>query len=324
MPKRHGQLFEKMFTQDALYKAYLSSRKRKRKKSAVYKFEKDLGANLSRLHKELQEGSYKPRPYKTFYVHDPKPRLIFAPHFRDVVVQHAMYSTLYPIMDRTFCFESFGCRLGKGTHRAADRAQEYLRKSPKDSYILQFDIRKYFYRIDRGILQSLWEKKIKDIRVLELVKIFAEYPDKTGIPIGNLLSQLGALIYLNPLDNFIKRVLKVNRYVRYVDDFILFGLSLDTAKQFRDTITLWLSKNLNLELSKWVIQPVKRGVNFVGFRTWRTTRFVRKRSMFNFNKSLKNGNLASIQSSLSHALHSASYRHFMRKIDEASLCISTQ
>jgi len=114
MPKRHGNLFETMFTPDALYKAYLSSRKRKRKKSAVYKFEKDLGANLSRLHQELQDGSYNPRPYKTFYVHDPKPRLIFAPHFRDVVVQHAMYSVLYPIMDKTFCFESFGCGMGKG------------------------------------------------------------------------------------------------------------------------------------------------------------------------------------------------------------------
>lgn len=321
MPKRHGQLFETMFTQDALYKAYLSSRKRKRKKSAVYKFEKDLGANLSRLHQELQDGSYKPRPYKTFYVHDPKPRLIFAPHFRDVVVQHAMYSILYPIMDKTFCFESFGCRLGKGTHRAADRAQEYLRQSPKDSYILQFDIRKYFYRIDRDILQSLWAKKIKDIRVLELVKTFAEYPNKTGIPIGNLLSQLGALIYLNPLDHYIKRDLKVERYVRYVDDFILFGLSLDTAKQFRDTITLWLSENLNLELSKWIIQSAKRGVNFVGFRTWRKTRFVRKRSMYNFSKSLKNGKLDSVKSSLSHALNTASHRHFLRQIDEASLCI---
>jgi hypothetical protein len=235
-----------------------------------------------------------------------------------------MYSVLYPIMDKTFCFESFGCRLGKGTHRAADRAQDYLRQSPEGSYILQFDVRKYFYRIDRDILQSLWAKKIKDTRVLGLVKTFAEYPDKTGIPIGNLLSQLGALIYLNPLDHYIKRDLKVERYVRYVDDFILFGLSVDKAKQFRDVISQWLSENLKLELSKWIIQPVKRGVNFVGFRTWRKTRFVRKRAMYNFNTSLKNGKLASVKSSLSHAINTASHRHFLRQIDEASLCISTQ
>jgi len=321
MPKRHGNLFETMFTEEALYNAYLSARKRKRKKSAIFKFERDLGANLIRLHKELQSGFYRPRPYKTFNVNDPKPRLIFAPHFRDVVVQHAMYSVLYPIMDKTFCFESFGCRIEKGTHRAADRAQEYLRKSPIDTYTLQFDVRKFFYRIDRNILQSLWARKIKDCRVLELVKTFAEYPDKTGIPIGNLLSQLGALIYLNPLDHFIKRDLKIERYVRYVDDFILFGLSLDEAKHYRDLISAWLSENLNLELSKWIIQPVKRGVNFVGFRTWRKTRFVRKQAMYNFSKSLKNGKLASVQSSLSHAVNSASYRHFMRKIGEASLCI---
>lgn len=321
MPKRHGQLFEKMFTEAALYQAYLSARKRKRKKSAVFKFEKDLGANLTRLHNELQTGSYRPRPYKTFYVNDPKARLIFAPHFRDVVVQHAMYAVLYPIMDKTFSFESFGCRLGKGTHRAADRAQQHLRNAPADSYFLQFDIRKYFYRINREIFISLWAKKVKDIRVLELIRTFANYPDGTGIPIGNLLSQLGALVYLNPLDHFIKRDLKIKYYARYVDDFILFGFSHERANELKDIIEKWLSDNLGLELSKWIIQPVRRGVNFVGFRTWRSTRFVRKAAMYKFRKSLKSGNVASVKSSLSHALNTATYKHYQTQIDEAQLCI---
>lgn len=324
MPKRHGDLYEKMFTLDALYAAYFSARKRKRKKHATYMFERSLGANIQRLYDELQSGNYRNRPYKTFYVKDPKPRLIFAPHFRDVVVQHAMYSVLYPIMDRTFHYESFGCRIGKGTHRAADHAQANLRKAPLDSYTLQFDVRKFFYRIDRNILRSLWEKKIKDARVTNLIMMFADYPDKTGIPIGNLLSQLGALVYLNPLDYHIKRELKVKLYSRYVDDFILFGLTLEQALLYRDKIKAWIADNLNLELSKWIIQPTRRGVNFVGFRTWRKTRFVRKHAMYNFRKSLANGKMASVQSSLSHALNTASHAHFLRQISEAQLCISTQ
>jgi retron-type reverse transcriptase len=321
MPKRFGKLYDKMFTEEALYKAYLSARKKKRKKSAVFKFEKSLGSNIHRLHEELSSGTYKPRPYKTFNVRDPKPRLIFAPHFRDVIVQHAMYAFLYPIMDKTFSYESFGCRVGKGTHKASDRAQKYLRSSHEGSYILQFDIRKYFYRIDREILQNLWEKKIKDERVLRLVRTFAEYPDKTGIPIGNLLSQLGALIYLNPLDSFIKRDLKIKRYVRYVDDFIIFGLSKDGANEYKKTISDWLSKELNLELSKWIIHPVKRGVNFVGFRTWRKTRFVRKRAMYKFSSSLKKMKTDSVRSCMSHALHSATYKHYLIKAKEVGICI---
>lgn len=321
MPKRHGQLFEKMFTLEALYAAYVSARKGKRKKRATFLFEQDLGSNLQRLYDELQRGVYRVRPYKVFHVNDPKSRLIFAPHFRDVIVQHAMYAVLYPIMDKTFHFESFGCRIGKGTHRAADHAQANLRMSPEGSYILQFDIRKFFYRIDREILRVIWEKKIKDTRIVNMIMMFAEYPDKTGIPIGNLLSQLGALVYLNPMDEFIKRELKIKYYSRYVDDFILFGLTHAQAVLYRDKIRSWIYDNLNLELSKWVIQPVKRGVNFVGFRTWRKTRFVRKRAMYNFRNSLKNGNVASVKSSLSHALNTATYKHYQKQIDEAQLCI---
>lgn len=320
MPKRQGALFDKMFSLDALYTAYRAARKGKRKKRPVREFERNLGANIVALHEELVSGFYKTRPYKVFTVKDPKPRLIFAPHFRDVVVQHAMYRVLYPIMDKTFHFESFGCRLGKGTHRAADHAQESLRRSPPDSYLVQFDIRKFFYRIDRGILLSLWARKIKDSRVLSLIGLFVDYPDPTGIPIGNLLSQLSALVYLHPLDDFIKRQLKAPLYVRYVDDFIIFGVTREKAREYKRSVEDWLADNLRLELSKWTIQATRRGVNFVGFRTWRRTRFVRKRAMFNFRKALKAGKESSVSSCLSHALRTASHRHFVRQIQEARLC----
>ena len=316
MPKRHGALFERMFTLDALHEAYLKARRRKRKKSTVAAFERNLGANLLRLHDELHSGTYQPRPYKTFEVFEPKRRLIYAPHFRDVVVQHAMYAVLYPIMDQTFCHDSWGCRVGKGTHGAADRAQAHLRASRPDSTILQLDIRKFFYRIDRDILAALWARKIKDPRVLALLATFAGYPDATGIPIGNLLSQLGALVYLNPLDHFIKRELGIARYVRYVDDFILFDLDRDQAHQLRERIEAWLAEHLQLELSKWCIHPVKRGVNFVGFRTWRKTRFVRKHSLCNFSRALRRGKTASVVSALGHARHTASFASMARRCAE--------
>ena len=315
MPKRHGALFERMFSLEALYQAYLKARQRKRKKFTVAAFERNLGANLQRLHDELHSGNYQPRPYKTFEVFEPKRRVIYAPHFRDVVVQHAMYAVLYPIVDAGFCYDSWGCRVGKGTHGAADRAQAHLRASRPDSFILQMDVRKFFYRIDRDILAALWARKIKDPRVLSLLAVFANYPDATGIPIGNLLSQLGALVYLNPLDHFVKRELGVAKYVRYVDDFILFDLDRRQAHALRERIETWLLESLRLELSKWVIQPVKRGVNFVGFRTWRKTRFVRKHALCNFSRALRRGKVQSVVSALGHGRYTASFAHM-------ALCVS--
>ena len=316
MPKRYGNLYEQMFNLDALHAAYMRSRDRKRKKSAVRKFEQNLGANLQKLHDELQDGTYAPRPYKTFYVFEPKPRLIHAPHFRDVVVQQAMYAVLYPLVDSRLCFESYGCRKNKGTHRAADRAQQFLRESPPDSYLLQLDIRKFFYRIDREILLGQWRKIIKDERVLHLLHEFSLYPADAGVPIGNLMSQIAALIYLNPLDHYIKRELKASRYVRYVDDFIVFGLTKTEALAMRKQITEWLKANLGLELSRWTIQPVSRGLNFVGFRTWRKTRFVRKHSLYTFNRALRTGAMGSIVSCIGHAKASATHKHFMNRLRE--------
>lgn len=313
MPKRHGDLFAQMFTLEALHAAYLAARARKRKKKAVLEFERNLGANLQALHDELHAGRYAPRPYTTFLVYEPKQRLIYAPHFRDVVVQHAMYAVLYPVFDKTFIHDSYGCRVGKGTHKAADQAQRYLRES--EGFVLQMDIRKFFYRITRGILLRLLSRKIKDARVLALLGLFMDYPDATGIPIGNLLSQLFALIFLDPLDQFIKRTLKCARYVRYVDDFIVFGIaSRAEADALRQRIEAFLHETLHLELSRYSIHPVGRGINFVGFRTWRKTRFVRKHSLHTFAKALRSGNTKSLNSIMGNALRTATHRHFCRRI----------
>jgi retron-type reverse transcriptase len=149
-------------------------------------------------------------------VHEPKPRTIYAPAFRDLVVQHAIYRLIYPVFNAGFVDTSFACRVGMGTHAAADYAQAALRRSAAESYFLQLDIRKFFYRIDRAVLRRQVERRIKDRRFVDLMMQFAEYGQPQGIPIGNLLSQLYALVYLNPLDHFVKRELGVRLYCRYV------------------------------------------------------------------------------------------------------------
>ena len=309
--KSHRNLFQKIFTPDNLHQGYLGARKGKRHRRACFEFERKLGENMHALHQEIQGGTYTTKPYFRFIVHEPKERTIYAPAFRDCVVQHAIYRAVMPIFDRTFIDQSYACRVGKGTHKAADQTQKYLRECGPDEYVLKLDIKKFFYRIDRDRLRLLLSRKIAEPRLVDLMMQFAEHDSPTGIPIGNLLSQLYALIYLNPVDHHIKRELKVRRYVRYVDDLVLIGLARQQCLEYRESIRQYLDENLSLEYSRTTIQKVKRGINFVGYRTWRGRRFIRKHSLHRFSRSVREEKTESVISILGHAKETQSIQHLL-------------
>ena len=314
--KRVGHLFEQAFTPDSLYQAWIDASRGKLSKRATLEFARNLGGNLDALHQELHGDTYRPQPYTQFMVYEPKPRVIFAPAFRDLVVQHAIYRLTYPIFNASFIDQSFACRVGKGTHAAADYAQAALRSSPPASYLLQLDIRKFFYSISRSALQKLIERKIKDKRFTVVMMMFADYGQPVGIPIGNLLSQMYALIVLNPLDHFIKRELGAKLYCRYVDDFVIFGWSRERCLEALEEIKHFLLTRLGLTLSRYSLHKCKRGLNFVGYRTWVRTRFIRKHSLYTFTKSAKRGALESAVSVLGHARNTASLAHLLTHLKE--------
>lgn len=319
MPKRHSNLYQQICTVDALYAAFLRAKRGKSNRPAVMRFEANLGSELQRLADELTAGIYRPRPYRTFMVNEHrKARRINAPAFRDVVVQHAIYAAINPIFERRFIHDNYGCRVNKGTHRAADQAQRFLRAAPADSVTLQMDIRKFYYSIVRVTLRKLAGQIIKDEQMLNLFMLFAEIEgdDGIGVPIGNLLAQIQAVLYLNALDQYVKREMKCRYYVRYVDDFIIFGIAnRDEAQAMRRQVETFLADELGLALSRYTIAPVSRGLNFVGFRTWRKTRFVRRHSMHNFSRAMRRGAMPSLVSIMGNAKHSASYKHFCRRLN---------
>ena len=312
--KRYGNLFADAVSRKALYQAYHDARKNKVPTYACFEFECSLAHQVETLHATLINGTYKPKPYHRFMVYEPKAREISAPAFRDRVVQHAVYNVIRPIFDKCFIDQSFACRRGKGTHKAADYVQHALRQVPRDSYILQLDIRKYYHSIDRDILRQLVARKIKDKRLLDLIMLFAGNNGQPGTPIGNLLSQLFGLIYLNPIDQFVKRELKTKYYARYVDDFVLIGLSREQALAHKAAIVEFLQQKLNLSLSKSSIHRVTRGINFVGFRTWSSKRFVRKRALYVFRHAVVKYKLESIVSCLGHARKTASLQTMLSYI----------
>ena len=304
-PKRVGFLFEEAFTRESLMQAYLTARKDKRKKPGCIHFEMRLGAEIDALLNELHSDTYKPKPMITFHVHENgKRRLIHAPQFRDLIVQHAIYRVIYPIFDASFIDQSFACRKGGGTHKASDYAQKTMRKHDGELYYAKLDIRKFFYSITHKVLRWLIERKIKDKRFVNVMMLFVG-EGEVGLPIGNLLSQIYALIVMNPLDHFAKRVLKVRHYVRYVDDFVAIGLTLEQAKRFKAECERFAQTVLGFELSHWMISKIRKGLNFVGYRTWRSVRFVRKHSVIKFKRAVKAGAINSVTSLLGHAAHSA-------------------
>ncbi|MCE5212109.1 MAG: reverse transcriptase/maturase family protein [Deltaproteobacteria bacterium] len=314
--KRYGNLFEKAFSMENLYQAYLDARRGKRTHSACFEFDRQIGSNLRYLHEALHAGTYRPDPYHEFVVTEPKRRIIHAPSFRDVVVQHAIYRIIYDIFDRSFIDQSFACRIGYGTHKAAAYARRAMQKHSGDEYVLKMDIRKFFYSIDRAALRKLIEKKIKDERLVDIMMMFAHMDAPLGIPIGNLLSQIYALIYLNPVDHFIKRVLRIRHYVRYVDDFLLIGLSRGKCLDLREKVIGFLQTKLGLGLSRSTIAKVRKGVNFCGYRMWRSRIFIRKYSLCKFRRMVRAGKQESVNSLLGHACNTWSLFYMLKIIKE--------
>jgi len=295
-----------IFTFEKLYQAYLDCRKTKRKTINALEFEWNLERNLFQLQKELETKSYRPGRSICFAIKDPSPREIFAATFRDRVVHHLLINEIESIGEKKLIFDTFSCRKNKGTHLAIKKLKKFIKKITenykREAFYLQLDISGFFMSIDHNILYSLFKKMVskqnrphewkKDVLWLARVIIFNK-PTKNyyikgnvslfdfvpprkslfnsgphrGLPIGNYSSQFSANLYLNELDQFIKRGLKCRYYIRYVDDLVLLDENKEKLKYLKDKINLFLKGNLDLELNsnKTKLQPVDKGISFLGY-----------------------------------------------------------
>src|SRR5271157_330956 len=282
--KRIGNLWEELTSFANLLTAARRAAAGKRTRPDVAVFLLDLEWELLRLQRELKDGSYQPGPYRSFHVREPKPRLISAAPFRDRVVHHALTQLLGPIFERRYSKDSFACRQGLGTHRALARARAGARRS---AFVLKCDIRKYFASIDHQILKGLLHRAVKCRPTLDLGgkiidasnpqeeaisyfpgdDLFTPYEHRRGLPLGNQTSQFFANVYLNPLDQVINRELRPDVYVRYVDDFLLFGDSKRRLDDMRARIVEELCRlRLTIHPRKSRTYRTVEGVTFLGWR----------------------------------------------------------
>lgn len=270
--KRYGNLFETFVSYENLYYAYRKSVKGTGKTKDVclfiYSFEKEL----LMLQNELISGTYIPKPYHYFRIYEPKERVISVASFRDRVVHHAIVNVLEPIFERIFIFNSFATRKNKGTHKALEIAQKYMRTN---KFYLKTDIRKYFENIDHGILMSLIKKKIKDEKLISVVEKIIKNSDVSrnsssgkGLPVGNLTSQFFANIYLDHFDHYIKDHLKIKCYIRYMDDLVFFSENKENLKEILALMNNFIKEYLHLKLKikATYINTRHNGLSFLGMR----------------------------------------------------------
>jgi RNA-directed DNA polymerase len=265
--KRQGNLFQKIITFDNLIKAAYRASRGKKSKRIVRWFYFYYEYQLLRLKRELTSKTYIPHALRHFLIRDPKLRLISAPAFRDRVLHHAVCNIIEPILEKGYIYHSYACRVGKGTHRAIKQTQNDCQKY---DYYLKCDIKKYFQGIDHDVLKKLLDNKFKDPQLKWLLDTIIDSSNDTGkgIPIGSLTSQHFANFYLNQLDHYIKDELAVKGYIRYMDDFLLFGNDKGELHVLKAKIEFFLACHLHLQLKEkaTIIAPVHVGIPFLGFR----------------------------------------------------------
>ena len=223
MGKRYKHLLEQISDIDNIRLAYKKAVKGGNRYTVSHlKFKENLEANLYLIQQQLKNEVYKHGEYHTFKVYEPKERVISSLPFKDRVVQHAINNIVEPIFEKGFYRTSYACRKNKGTHTGVKSVQASIRKTIKNGavYYLKMDFSKYFHSINIDILFKEVCRKISDKRVVALLRGFAG-DLKTGIPIGNLLSQLFANIYGHIFDRFVKTKLRMKNYFRYMDDTVI-------------------------------------------------------------------------------------------------------
>ena len=272
MPKTIKNEYDKNLTYEKLMEAHIKSRKGKGYRKEIIEFNLKQEEYIMWLLEQLQKQKYKHGGYTTFYVTEPKLRKIEKSRYIDRIVHRWLVDNfLEPAFVPQFINTSFACLKNKGMHRACLYVQKTMQHCTRiwgEYYILKMDVAKYFDNINKAILLKIIERKIKDPKVIWLIKeiLYSQKREK-GLEIGNYTSQMFANIYLNEIDQFVKNKLHIKYYCRYLDDSIVIVKTKKEAKNALKEIQKFLNENLQLELNKKTqIFKNKHGVNFCGYK----------------------------------------------------------
>ncbi|MBN2090008.1 RNA-directed DNA polymerase [candidate division KSB1 bacterium] len=285
--KRQGHLIEKIADIENLQLAYYKAQKGKSAKPAVYEYGKRLSENLQQLQQQILTGEVEVGNYHYFTLYDPKKRLICAAPFPQRVFHHALMNICHPFFEKIQIFDSYASRIGKGTYSALERARYF---NQHYQWFLKLDFRKYFDSIDHIILKKQLGRIFKDSRLLNIlagiIDSYAINPGK-GVPIGNLTSQYFANHYLACLDHFVKEILKIEAYDRYMDDMVLWHQDKNYLLQAGKCLSQYAEQQLALTLKPFCLNHHSRGLPFLGYLVYPDQVRLAHRSRIRFIRKLR-------------------------------------
>jgi len=308
-------IFDSIISPENLLVSWREFLKDKRTRKDVVLFSVNLMNNIFALYYDLKHKRYRHGGYDAFKINDPKPRDIHKATVKDRLVHHALYRILYPYFDSQFIYDSYSCRVQKGTHKALDRFQTFARRCSvnhkKTCFVLKCDIRKFFANIDHGILKCILAGHISDEDTLSLLDTIIDSFHTTnksdvGLPLGNLTSQLLVNVYMNEFDQYMKHVLKTKYYIRYADDFVILSQDRIYLEEILEKIAIFLKEQLHLELhpDKVFISTIAHGVDFLGWVHFPKHRVLRtatkKRMIRNLSNNSKEAIMQSYKGLLKH------------------------
>lgn len=286
--------------------------KGKRENTERLRFYDNREENLEEISTLLRAGKVPKVEYHSFYVYVPKVRKVIFIDYWSKVVQRAIYDVLNPKICRTFIEHTYACVKGRGQLAAMEQLYTWMREtrtSGTEWYYYKFDVAKFFYRIDHEILMDICRKKIDDPRTVDLLGYYINNDAvpfgmpldanqltiteeqmlyDLGIPIGGGLSHMLGNMYLDPLDQFCKRLLGIKRYIRYMDDIIILDNDKERLKEYGRRMTQFLEERLHLNFNnKTALRPVRVGCEFVGFVIYNDHVILRKSTTLRMKRTLR-------------------------------------
>ncbi len=265
--------WEELISIKNLYTAWCDFSHGKRDKRDVQIFEASLEDELWNLHSDLKQGVYAHRGYTEFRIHDPKERVIHKATVRDRIVHRLVYNELLPMFHKRWLDCSFSCRPAFGQHRSVRYVRQMIVQASRNyrapCTVVKLDIQKFFEHIDHEVLLKLLSRRVSDLCMRELLsKIVTSHSDSsiTGLPIGNLTSQIFANVYLHELDWFVKHSLRQKFYARYADDFLCLVFSDTEAQKYITDVSKFLTERLRLTVHprKIIVRTVEQGIDWLG------------------------------------------------------------
>lgn len=263
--------YSQTFTYTNLWNAFMQSLRGVYWKPSVQRFRNHAITSMSKVYNSLQNKTFKSKGFYEFdIVERGKPRHIKSVHISERVVQRCLCDkALVPILTKTFIYDNGACVKNKGIDFALNRMVKHLRdfyrNNGNEGYILQYDFSKFFDRINHSKLKILLKRQIKDKEILNLAnQLIDDFKGDIGLGLGSQISQICALFYPSILDHYIKEILNLKYYGRYMDDGYLIFQNKEHLKVCLEKIKEITSiLDIKLNVKKTHISKLSRGFTFL-------------------------------------------------------------